>query len=76
MSKKMIVLSLLSALLLGCSYYHEQQQAYSKATNGPGLVTESPLTNQKMSTAYVIPEKEKTPASINAPVPPGSSLDK
>lgn len=71
-----IALMLFSALSLNsCGYYHEQQEAYSKANNGPGLVVNPPLTEKKMSDAYVIPQNEKQPASVEAPPPPGSSID-
>lgn len=74
--KIIVALMLFSALSLSsCGYYHEQQEAYSKANNGPGLVVNPPLTAKKMSDAYVIPQDEKVPASIEAPPPPGSSID-
>lgn len=77
--KKLFIL--VPFLLTGCSlfgeesYYHQQQVAYSKAKDGPGLVVEPPLSTEKISDTYVIPPMEKAPVSVDAPVPPGSSLD-
>lgn len=59
----------------GESYYHKQQVAYSKAKDGPGLVVNPPLTTDKISDAYVIPPADKAPVSVEAPPPPGSSVD-
>lgn len=58
------------------SFYHQQQVAYSKAKDGPGLTVNPPLTASKISDAYVIPPVEKAPVSTEAPPPPGSLLAK
>ncbi len=72
-----LLLGLSSCSLFGEeSYYHEQQVAYSKAKDGPGLVVPPPLTSSKLSDTYVIPPAPKNPPSIEAPPPPGSALDK
>lgn len=72
-----LLLSISSCSLFGEeSYYHQQQVAYSRAKDGPGLTVPPPLTSNKLSDTYVIPPAQKNPPSIEAPPPPGSALDK
>lgn len=70
-----ILLASLSACSDGESYYHKQQVAYSRAKDGSGLVVNPPLSDKKINNEYLIPTTEKAPASVEAPPPPGSTVD-